>query len=798
MPQVPAEKSYFTFAGGLNTDASLIAFPEESTSDEANFELLRDGSRRRRRGLDQESSGVTHTLATTLGTSDVVSHVKWRDAGTLGNNFIVVQSGSNLIFYADSLTPSSSILAAEIDLLTYKVAAKSAADVSQNKVSMTVGHRSRLIVTGRYLEPFYVEWDGSVFTTRPINIKERDFIGIIDDINVVTFPPTATSEHTYNLRARGWKQANITTFASAKSKQPAKNMWPWRGYRRTNVAGIAEEDGTYAFSADKMDAGLFGDASSALGHLIHNPFNTTTTGLVGGVDFIDSYTCAWPTPTVTITAAAHGLTNGTVIVIQDNLYYYTGVSYPIGYTGSLNGTYTINTATTNTFNIVANEPYDYPGGTPVSISDGSFYISTGTEVITNPSPFTTNERPQLTIWYAGRAWYLGINDAKLKDKIYFTRVIEDASHYGHCFQVADPTDPDHNELVSTDGGFILIPDLGTVQGATIFNESLLVFTTNGVWQIGGARGIFSADNYAVRKLSDFSATSKYSVISCSDSVYWTGYEGIYKLFQDPQTGYLTAVNVSQDKIQVLWNGLPEATQARVRASYDKSAEKVYFIYPSDSTYALNRYNHCLVYSIRQEAYYKLVFPSALANYIVDIFSTTTTEESEASKNIKFLVQTATRTQLKVCDMDQTDFVDFDGAEQVPYMVAGYDNLGDFQRYKQAPVLHVYCKKTETGYTASGTDLVPIDESSVLLRPIWDWSDNSNSGKYGPQQQVYRHRRYYQPVDVTDTFNDGYPVVVTRNKLKGRGRVLHLRIDGEEGKHAHILGWSILYKANRKV
>lgn len=796
MTQVPAEKSYFTFGKGLNTDASLIAFPEESTSDEENFELLRDGSRKRRKGLDQETGGVTDTLSATLGTFDIVSTYKWKNAGGLANNFIVIQRGSTLLFYADTDTPSAGIEAQELDLLPYKVAGKADSDVATNPMSMDIGHHSRLLVAARYLEPLYIEWDGTTFTATPVYIRERDFIGVIDDINLIDTPSATTSAHTYNLRLRGWTQANITTFQSSKSKYPAKNMWPWKGYRRTNVAGIAEEDGTWGFSADKMDAEIFGHGSAAMGHLIHNPFDTETTGLIVGEDFIEDITPNWPTSTVTITATSHGLSNGNSITITGNSFFYSIITYPIGYYSSFDGTYVISGVTANTFNIDYSEPSDFAAYS--TVTSGAFHLASSTEVVTNPDPFTTDERPQTVRWYAGRAWYMGINDPKLKDKVYFSRIVEDESHYGMCYQEADPTDPNYNALTPSDGGFILIPDIGNIKGARIFNDSLIIFTTNGIWQVRGTQGFFAADNYAVRKLSDLSATSSYSIITVQDSIYWTGYDGINKLFQDPQTGYLTAQNITQNRIQTLWNSLPDAVQARVKCTYDRTQERVYFLYASDSTYSANRYDHVLVYSTGKDAYYKLVFPSALSAYIVDIFSVTETENAENNKNIKFIVQTGTRTQFKICDMDQSDFIDFDGNEQVPYMVTGYDNLSDFQRYKQAPVLHVFCKKTETGYTASGTDLLPIGESSVLMRPIWDWSDNANSGKFGPQQQVYRHRRYYQPVDVNDNFDDGAPIIVTRNKLRGRGRVLHLRFDGEEEKDAHIMGWSILYKANRKV
>jgi hypothetical protein len=796
MPQVPAEKSYFTFAKGLNTDASLIAFPDESTSDEANFELLRDGSRRRRRGLDQETGGVTHPLTDTLGTGDYVTAFKWRDAGSLGDNFVVIQSGGVLLFFADDDTPSTTIANQEVSLLAFKVEGRADTDVSQNPVSMDVGHHGRLIVVGKYIEPFYLEWDGASFSAIQIAIKERDFVGVIDNINLIETPAATTTAHTYNLRARGWKQANIATFAAAKSKYPAKNMWPWQGYRRTTVAGIAEVDGTYGFSADKMDTQLFGDGSAALGHLIHNPFDTTLTGLVSGEDYIEGVVVTWPATTTTITATAHGLANGNTIVITESVYTFLDAFSTIYY-GSLDGTYVIAGVTANTFTITHPQPGDYVSNFSV-VSGGAFHLNSATEVVTNPTPYLTDERPRVIKWYAGRAWYLGIADPRLKDKVFFSQIVENEDQYGKCYQQADPTDPNYNALSPSDGGFLLIPGMGNTMGACIFNDSLLVFSENGVWQIRGSQGFFAADNYSIRKLSDLSATSFYSIKAADDSIYWTGIEGINKLFQDPQTGFLTAQSISQDKIQTLWEGLPASVQARVKVVFDRALKKLYILYPSSSAYSVNRYDHCLVYSVKQDAFYKLIFPSAPANYIVDAFTVTSTDEAETNKLVKFIVQTTTRTQLTVCDMDQSDFIDFEGTEQVPYMVTGYDNLSDFQRYKQAPVLHVYCKKTETGYTALATDLVPIDESSVLMRPIWDWADHTNSGKYGPQQQVYRHRRYYQPVDVADTFDDGQPLVVTRNKLRGRGRVLHLRFDGETAKNGHIMGWSILYKANRKV
>ena len=65
MARTAAEKSYFTFAGGLITDVSPLGYPDETTQDESNFELLRNGSRRRRKGLLLESGGANYTLPDT-------------------------------------------------------------------------------------------------------------------------------------------------------------------------------------------------------------------------------------------------------------------------------------------------------------------------------------------------------------------------------------------------------------------------------------------------------------------------------------------------------------------------------------------------------------------------------------------------------------------------------------------------------------------------------------------------------------------------------------------------------------
>lgn len=87
-----------------------------------------------------------------------------------------------------------------------------------------------------------------------------------------------------------------------------------------------------------------------------------------------------------------------------------------------------------------------------------------------------------------------------------------------------------------------------------------------------------------------------------------------------------------------------------------------------------------------------------------------------------------------------------------------------------------------------------NESSILMQARWDWADNTVSGKWGTERQVYRKARAFVPPDdhPDGPLDDGVPIVVCRNKVRGRGRCLHLKFTCEPGKDAHILGWTINY------
>jgi hypothetical protein len=315
-----------------------------------------------------------------------------------------------------------------------------------------------------------------------------------------------------------------------------------------------------------------------------------------------------------------------------------------------------------------------------------------------------------------------------------------------------------------------------------------------VWEVGGGqRGLFTAGAYSVRKITDVECSSSYSPVSLGTSVIYTGPRGIFEIAPNQFTGLLEETNISEELIQTLWNGIPAANQAVVQTVHDTAKKRVYFLY-GDSGDSINIYANALVYDIRLQAWYKYVFNVTATAGPMTAYAITEADSSESNQKVKWTCALTTTT-VDTCDMNQTAYLDYDGAESpLPFLATGWDNLGDFQRRRQAPVITVFAKRTETGYTATGDGYDADNESSSLMTAYWDWTNDAVSGKIGSQNETYRHVRGFAPSGTTDV--DGYPVVVTRNKVRGRGRVLQLRFDGAATKDSHILGFSTNYKVQR--
>jgi hypothetical protein len=84
-----------------------------------------------------------------------------------------------------------------------------------------------------------------------------------------------------------------------------------------------------------------------------------------------------------------------------------------------------------------------------------------------------------------------------------------------------------------------------------------------------------------------------------------------------------------------------------------------------------------------------------------------------------------------------------------------------------------------------------------MQTRWDFTDDNGAGKWSQDVQVYRQpRQWYGEPNMT--FNDGYPLVISKNKIRGRGKALQIKLSAEEGKDMVVVGWSMGFVANENV
>jgi hypothetical protein len=210
------------------------------------------------------------------------------------------------------------------------------------------------------------------------------------------------------------------------------------------------------------------------------------------------------------------------------------------------------------------------------------------------------------------------------------------------------------------------------------------------------------------------------------------------------------------------------------------------------------YRNAFVFDIRLNAWAVMKFPERVSGGVIaDMVATRDSSECGKYGNLKFFV--VSETSLTVADMcgeqrTSNIYQDWDASETTAYLLMGPDSIDNWQNMRQAPVVHVYSHSTEKAFN---DDMTPINEGSIKMQSRWDWADNPRTGEWGTSQQVYRLNRPFVP-ERQSTFESGYPILVTRNKVRGRGRAIQLFFSSDYGKDAHLAGYAIRYAVSGRV
>lgn len=634
MPQQPLVKNYFTFVRGLITEANALTFPENASFDEENFVLHRDGSRRRRQGIDYEQGyALSEDIDKDYFSERAISTHLWKSVSGDGFfNMLLVQVGPIVYFYDyDQSELSEDGYPYQLDLSEF--ALPSASNIGSEPIVVASGN-GQLFITGKEIQPLYLKFDTAtnLLEVSVIDISIRDFEGVRDGLAINERPTTQTNRHEYNLINQGWKDTHIATYLAATGTYPSN----------TDIWNLAK-DTSNNFSASELDKLDLGNTPAPKGRNILNIFHKVRESgdqfFYLDIDHIDSlgYTHrhtrkstnkwrSWWTTCDITTKTDHNLITGDFVYMSEipDSYGY----FRVGRSGKYTERHKINNMLENRqhkitvlsatkFRVNIGQRWvgqynDVVYYAQDSLSVGIPYWTGGGVVrVVNRDYSVSSEylgtAPSDIAFWAGRAWYGGIKDNKYSSFILFSQLLETDENIGKCYQAADPTSEHISDLVATDGGVIPIPEIGELQRFVAVSDSLIVFADNGVWQIkGGESDIFKADDYYIRKVTDVGTSSPESIVQAEGSLFYWSDGGIYSLSADQVTNNLTSTNITEETIQTKYNGFSNAAKLYVKSAYDNSQKKIYWTYNGDNAYtgstSKHKYDSILILDLSLQAF----------------------------------------------------------------------------------------------------------------------------------------------------------------------------------------------------
>jgi hypothetical protein len=405
------------------------------------------------------------------------------------------------------------------------------------------------------------------------------------------------------------------------------------------------------------------------------------------------------------------------------------------------------------------------------------FASTGSS---NPATQSSGVfRPSSCTFYAGRVWYAGVSASKYNSNIYFSKIVESDDDYGYCMQVNDPTSENNSDLLPTDGGVIVIPEIGNVISMLPVGSDLVIFASNGVWVVSGGRGLsFQANDYAVRKLSNVPALGPYSIMSVEGYPLFWNTNGIYAVQPAQTTGDLSVVSLTDTTIKTFFGTIPTASKLYAKGSYDPLAKIVSWVYRSTAPGTVDqRYEFDRVLNLNTitGAFYPWTIQQA-SGYPVVNGTIVLQNYGRFSPIRKFLVSrntSGTTFNVTWAENRSTNYLDWEGhstgLNYESYAVTGYKIHGQGVANFQKNYVIVYCKQQS--------------DSSLMIRGRWMYANNSNTGLWTSPQEVYN----------STVTNRDY--VVRRVKLRGNGLVCQMDFRSTTGKPFSLSGWAAFETAN---
>lgn len=428
-----------------------------------------------------------------------------------------------------------------------------------------------------------------------------------------------------------------------------------------------------------------------------------------------------------------------------------------------------------------------------------------------PSETSSFYRPSTVAFFTGRVFYSGVKFRNYSNVVYFSPIIERPSQFGQCYQINDPTSEQAFDLLSSDGGTLIIPEAGTIFRLIPVEGSLLVFASNGIWAISGNQGVsFAANDFSVRTVARISLTGAMSFVDVDGFPMWWAEGGIYAITGGDQLGNVQLTNLTDTSIKSYYEELPSSAKAYAKGAYnfvDKIVQWVYRTSEPETDLDKFHYDTVLSFNVLTRAFYRWsISPGPLVAGI-------TTTRGLGARRLKVNVVDSGGNQVITSGGDlvishQITAVPLPSSTRYTTLIPG-ENPDEFfltfslvssDTYRDWPSINGgtdYQSYFVTGYKVHGegskkfqSNYVTVfsnahEDGSAYLQGVWNWSNSNDGFEQSVKQQVYVPKPRVQ-------------LIARRLKVRGHGLALQLKLSSETGKPFSIVGWSIFETGNAGV
>lgn len=416
------------------------------------------------------------------------------------------------------------------------------------------------------------------------------------------------------------------------------------------------------------------------------------------------------------------------------------------------------------------------------------------------------QRPRTAAFFAGRVFYSGIEAPGYTGRIYFTQIVERNEQYAFCYQNNDPTSEEAFDLLPSDGGVIYIPEAGEILKLVSLAGSLLVFATNGIWNITGSGGLgFVANDYVVQKISSISTLSATSFVDVGGYPAWWNTDGIYMISSDGAN--ITVKPLSDRRITNFFKTIPQLSKKYARGAFNILEGAIHWLYRSTEASTIEQqyeFDRVLIFNTLTGAFYPWTISSsgvkvnsiqvsgnaagvaapytvtASGGDVVDSSGNTVVVYRAAGGAVgtvfKYVVsypsgESYLFTFAEAGDDSYKDWTVFGtAADYTSYFVSGYKVHGGGIRKFQSNYVRMYSRNTQFSQTA------------YTFQAMWDYSNTSATNRWSPTQTITHN-------------NPAYDTMSRRLKIRGNGLAVQFRVSSVSGVPFDIVGWATRESGN---